>query len=159
MNKNNVFKHSFFVLGILCFSALSFGAETKNSCLECHKGLDEKKLSQPAHFSQNDVHVKIGISCVDCHGGDPASDDISVSMDTARGFMGQPSKTDIPRSCAKCHSDSDYMKRYNPNIATDQLSKYEVSQHGKLNAQGDKKTAACTSCHHAHNILDVNNPE
>lgn len=158
MDRKNFLKCSFFILGIIYFSHPAFSAETKDSCLECHKGLDEKKLSLPAHFSRDDVHVKIGISCADCHGGDPASDDISVSMDTAKGFIGKPSKAEIPKFCAKCHSDSDYMKRYNPNIPTDQLSKYEVSQHGKLNAQGDKKTAVCTSCHDAHNILDVNNP-
>lgn len=146
------------VLSIMCFSRPAFGAETKNSCLECHKGLDEKKLTEPANFSSDDVHARIDISCVDCHGGNSASDDLSVSMDPANGFIGKPNKADIPIVCAKCHSDVNYMKRYNPNIPTDQLSKYEVSQHGKLNAQGDKKTAVCTSCHNAHNILAINNP-
>ena len=158
MDRKNFIKYGLFVLGIIFFIRPVFGAETKDSCLECHKGLDDKELSEPAHFSQDDVHAKLGISCVDCHGGDPASDDISVSMDPGKGYVGKPSRADIPKFCAKCHSDSDYMKRYNPNIPTDQLSKYEVSQHGRLNAQGDKKSAVCTSCHNAHNILSVDNP-
>jgi len=148
----------FCIVGILFSGRLVFSAETKNSCLECHKGLDEKRLVDPANYSLDDVHAKIGVSCVDCHGGNSASDDISVAMDAANGFAGKPKKADIPNFCAKCHSDVNYMKRYNPNIPTDQLSKYEVSQHGKLNAQGDMKTAVCTNCHNAHNILAINNP-
>ncbi|MEK6715018.1 MAG: cytochrome c3 family protein [Candidatus Omnitrophota bacterium] len=158
MARKKFLKCIFWVFGVIFFSRLSFCAEIKDSCLGCHKALDDKALSAPANFSANDMHVKIGISCADCHGGDPSSDDISVAMDAAKGFIGRPGKADIPKLCAKCHSDSGYMKRYNPNIPTDQLSKYEVSQHGILNAQGDKKTAVCTSCHNAHNILSVNNP-
>jgi len=158
MDKKSFFKYVFFVLIIIFFSHLSFAAEAKNSCLACHKGLDDKRLSEPANFSQDDVHAKINISCADCHAGDSSSDDISIAMDATKGFIGKPQKTDIPKLCAKCHSDSDYMKRYDPNIPTDQLAKFEVSQHGKLNMQGDKKTATCISCHHSHNILPVNNP-
>ena len=158
MNLKNFLKYTFFILPIICFSRIASGAETKDSCLECHKALDEKRLSEPAKFTQDDVHAKIKISCVDCHGGDLSSDDISIAMDTAKGFIGKPAKVDIPKLCARCHSDSEYMKRYSPNIPTDQLNKYEVSQHGKLNAQGDQKTAVCTSCHNAHNILSANNP-
>jgi predicted CXXCH cytochrome family protein len=156
--RKRILKYGLFVLGFMCFSRLCFSAEVKNSCLDCHGLLDDKALSEPAKFSADDVHVKIGVSCVDCHGGDSSSEDASIAMDRAKSFIGRPQKTDIPKLCAKCHADSDYMKKYNPNIPTDQLSKYEVSDHGKLNAQGDKKTAVCTSCHNAHNILSMNNP-
>ena len=158
MYKTKFARYGLLFLGIACFSRLAFGAEAKNTCLECHKALDEKRLSAPANSSPDDTHAKVGISCVECHGGDPASDDISVAMDTLKGFIAKPAKIDIPQLCAKCHSDADYMKRYNPNLPTDQLAKFEVSQHGKLNAKGDKKSAVCTSCHNAHNILPANNP-
>ena len=150
MSIKNFLRYGLFVLGIACFSYPAFAAETVNSCLECHKD----------NFSQgeDDAHAKKGVLCVDCHGGDPASQDASIAMDASKGFLGKPSRADTPKFCARCHSDADYMKRYNPNIPTDQLSKYEVSQHGKLNAQGDKKSAVCTNCHSAHNILSANNP-
>jgi len=158
MTQRKIFLNVFLVLSIIYLNRPAFCAQSKDSCLDCHKGLDDKELSEPANFSSEDAHVKLGISCVDCHGGDPASDDIAVSMDAAKGFVGRPLRADIPKLCARCHSDSEYMKRYNPNLPTDQLAKYEVSQHGKLNAQGDKKTAVCTSCHNAHNILAPDNP-
>lgn len=158
MRRKYFLKYSFLALIILYFSRQGFAAETKNSCIFCHKALDEKRLSEPVKFGPDEVHEKLGISCVDCHGGDASSDDMAVSMDTAKGFIGKPAKTDIPKFCARCHADSEYMKRYNPNIPTDQLSKFEVSQHGKLSAQGDKKTAVCTSCHNTHDILSSNNP-
>lgn len=152
-------KHTLLMFAIILFNYYqAHGAQGKNSCLTCHKELDDKVLSEPANFSKDDVHAKLGVSCVDCHGGDASSDDMAIAMDAAKGYTGKPSKKDIPKFCAKCHGDSAYMKRYVPNMPTDQLSKYEVSQHGKLNAQGDKKTAVCTSCHNAHNILAVDNP-
>ncbi len=158
MYRTGFSKYGLFLLGRVYFSHPAFGSYSKNTWLDCHKAQDEKRLSAAANFSQDDVHAKIGIFCADCHGGNPASDDISISMDPAKGFIDKPTRADIPKLCAKCHYNADYMKRYDPNRPTDQLAKYNVSQHGKLNAQGDKKTATCTSCHDAHNILAINNP-
>jgi len=48
------------------------------------------------------------------------------------------------------------MRRYNPNLPTDQYQQYLTSQHGKRIAQGDLKAAVCTDCHGVHNILPAN---
>ena len=158
MNRKRILKFYFCLLGIICFSHIALSAETVNSCVECHKDIDEKNLSEPTNVSSDDVHAKAGLTCVSCHGGNSITDDISLAKDPAQGFVGKPQKKDIPQFCAKCHADATYMKRYSPNMPTDQLSKYNVSQHGQLNVKGDKKTAVCTSCHNAHNILAQDNP-
>lgn len=54
----------------------------------------------------------------------------------------------IPGFCGRCHSDIQYMRRYNPSPRTDQESEYWTSGHGqRLKATGDAKVATCVSCH------------
>ncbi|MBI2175029.1 MAG: cytochrome c3 family protein [Candidatus Omnitrophica bacterium] len=106
----------------------------------------------------HDVHIQRGLSCADCHGGDPTATDQSAAMDPARGFIGRPLRQEIPQFCARCHADPAYMRKYNPNLPTDQYAKYLTSQHGKRFAQGDSDVAVCTSCHEAHGIRSKNDP-
>jgi predicted CXXCH cytochrome family protein len=54
----------------------------------------------------------------------------------------------VPALCGKCHSNIDYMKRFQASPRTDQLAEYWTSGHGKaLKAKEDKEVATCTSCH------------
>ncbi len=152
-----VFLHLVFFLAI--FPAFAFASvPQKDFCIECHKTLSEA-AKEPADKIESDVHFKRGLSCVDCHGGDPTKDDFAEAKDPAKGFIGKPKRGDIPDLCGKCHADPAYMRRFNPNIQTDQLSKYNESQHGKLNAQGDQKVAVCISCHDVHGVREVGDPQ
>src|SRR5678816_4889354 len=44
-------------------------AQKKSSCIECHRRLDDPRLSTPAKLFANDIHGSRGLSCNDCHGG------------------------------------------------------------------------------------------
>jgi predicted CXXCH cytochrome family protein len=77
------------------------------------------------------------------------------AMSTEHGFRSAPTKTRMPDFCGRCHSDSGYIRRFNPKLRTDQLSQYWTSVHGKRLKQGDVKVAACVDCHGVHNILAV----
>ena len=79
-------------------------------------------------------------------------------MDPAKGFIGRPQRQDIPQFCARCHADPAYMRKYNPNLPTDQYTKYLTSQHGKRNSAGDHDVAVCTSCHDVHDIRSKKDP-
>lgn len=136
----------------------SLGQEKKNSCVECHANIEQGE-NQPTSLMAHDVHSQIGLSCVDCHGGDANSDDVDESMSKEKGFLGVPKRNEIPQFCARCHSDPAYMKHYNPNLPTDQFLKYQTSQHGKLNAKGDDHVAVCVSCHGAHGIRHIKDPQ
>jgi len=129
---------------------------TKNSCATCHAGLDGE-LAQPAKAFDADVHHQAGLTCADCHGGDP-NDDSMDAMSPARGFRGVPKKAQIPEFCARCHADENYIRGFNPKLRTDQLSEYVTSVHGKRLKQGDLKVATCVDCHSVHNILAVADP-
>ncbi len=74
-------------------------------------------------------------------------------MSPAKGFRGAPKKAQIPEFCGRCHSDTTYMHRFNPQARVDQLSQYLTSVHGKRLRRGDTKVAACVDCHGLHNML------
>jgi len=132
----------------------------ETSCYECHSQLDDAAL-EPTQHMDTDVHLTNGMVCSDCHGGNPQAGfdgDPSAAHDESMGFIGKPRRLDIPRLCAKCHSDATFMKKYDPSIRVDQLSEYVTSVHGQRNAAGDDRTAVCSDCHHAHGILKVDDP-
>jgi predicted CXXCH cytochrome family protein len=132
-------------------------AEKTDSCVSCHLEIGDD-LAIPVEGMKEDVHTRQGLSCSDCHGGDPEAGldgDIEASMDPAKGYIGIPQRKDIPNFCARCHSDPGYMRKYNPRVATDQLSAYKTSVHGQLLIKGDTKVATCTDCHGVHGIRDA----
>ncbi len=145
----------FSVILIFLFSPVSLSAQ-KNSCLECHLQLEEE-LQAPAQDFQGDIHRQFGLSCQDCHGGNPLEEDIERAKD--KTFKGAPARVKIPEACGSCHSDSAFMRRYNPNLRVDQLNLYWTSQHGKGLKKGNDRTAVCTDCHGVHGIQTSNFPK
>ncbi len=131
--------------------------QKKDSCIECHAAL-EGSLADPVALMREDIHRARGFSCADCHGGDPASDDPLAAMDPKKGFVARPSHRAIPALCGRCHSDAEFMKRYNPALRVDQEREYFTSVHGKRLRAGDTRVATCTSCHGAHGIRSVQHP-
>jgi len=132
--------------------ALARPAAAADSCVDCHKQLDNPVQVEGM---KADVHTKAGLSCAGCHGGDPTDPDVSA-MDEAKGFVGKPGAARIPALCGGCHGDESYMRRFNPNLPTDQLAQYDTSVHGRRLAGGDAKVATCVSCHGVHGILPPN---
>jgi len=120
----------------------------EDNCVSCHMEME----ILPVDFQKYDIHLQLGLSCAGCHGGDPSSDDPEESMDPKKGFIGKPALKDIPQFCGKCHSNIDFMRTYQPRIATDQVQQYYTSIHGKKLKSGDTKVAECVSCHTAHAI-------
>jgi predicted CXXCH cytochrome family protein len=127
---------------------------TKNTCLDCHSVLDGN-TQRPALLSKTDVHTANGLGCADCHGGDRTSDDPSVAMSPAKGFIGKPARTAIPKLCARCHSSPDFMRKFRPQQRVDQFELYQTSVHGKRLATGDDTVATCIDCHSVHDIRAV----
>lgn len=129
-----------------------------DQCITCHSSFEGDELGKPVELFPWDVHLAAGLSCADCHGGDPTKSDAEESMDPAKGFVGRPGPLEIPKFCNRCHGDAAYMKEFKPGLPVDQYIKYLTSVHGKRNKEGDKKAAQCTSCHYAHNMKPANDP-
>jgi len=132
----------------------SYAHAAKDSCFECHSVMEG--MSVPF---KSDVHYKNGISCADCHGGDPNSDDQNISMSAARGFKVRVTHDAVPEFCARCHSDAAIMHRQNPQQRVDQLALYRTSVHSAKPAGSDAIAANCIDCHGVHNIRAVSDPQ
>ena len=131
---------------------------TETSCFQCHSQLDGAAL-EPTKHAADDIHFQRGLSCNDCHGGDPtAIDDMDASHNPKKGWTGKPERLHIPEFCAKCHSDAALMKKFNPRARVDQLSEYRTSVHGQKNARGDAGVAVCVDCHNVHGIRAISDP-
>jgi predicted CXXCH cytochrome family protein len=130
-------------------------AQHKNSCIECHTAL-EGEMGDPARSINDDVHLSRGLSCNDCHGGDPLVDDKVAAKDPRKGYLGRPRTLDIPAFCGKCHNDASFMKKFNPALRVDQEKEYSTSVHGQLLRTGNEKVATCISCHGVHGIRAIN---
>jgi hypothetical protein len=140
-------------MGVLA-AALTAAAAPADYCVTCHAGL-EGPLAEPVRQFELDAHRRAGLSCADCHGGDPAAATMEAAKAAGKGFLGPIRKSQVPQLCARCHSDAVYMHRFNPRIRTDQYSDYLTSVHGKRLVGGDSNVAACTDCHGTHAILSA----
>jgi hypothetical protein len=136
-------------LALVAVLAVVAGAPAAEiSCLKCHA--KEQGLYAPS------AHAQAGLTCVDCHGGDPkATDETAHATDN---FKRPDNKQAIAEMCASCHSD---VRRMNPyGLPTDQLDRYKTSKHGeRLFGNNDQRVATCTDCHGAHDILKVKSPQ
>ncbi len=130
-------------------------------CAKCHSSRETMKKygsDLPVNqFSQleSSVHGKFStdgkeriVQCVTCHN---AHGIVHVKNTQSPVYA-----LNIINTCSKCHSNSVYMRKYNPSLPIDQLEKYRTSIHGILNAKGNVKTAECANCHGSHDIKSAN---
>jgi predicted CXXCH cytochrome family protein len=134
-----------------------------NQCLLCHGNADvwegEKlRLHVVESNLAGDIHWQKGLRCADCHGGNPATEEVNEAHAAEDGFRSlrpspkdfakPPDRAKVVELCGNCHANIEYMKRYQPSPRSDQLAEYWTSGHGKaLKATGDPKVATCISCH------------
>ena len=151
-----------------CLSSVSALAQPRAAdCAACH-------AEQAGQFAES-VHQR-ALHCRDCHGGDSVYElsfdrwrafglgafeseatTRPASFDHGPAFIGKAARAAIPKRCGECHADVERMNPY--GLATDQLSSYWISGHGKrLRAEADVNVAVCTDCHGVHDILAPDNP-
>jgi hypothetical protein len=151
------------LLGLAMASLLgprpAYSQQEQSSCVTCHGALSDEQLSAPVSEIEQDVHnTRAGFGCVACHGGD-GQEFSMLAMDSARGFVGTPERRDIPSFCGRCHSDAEFMKRFNPALRVDQVAEYRTSVHGtRLAEANDPRVATCVNCHPAHSIKGPSDP-
>jgi hypothetical protein len=148
-------------------SSAAESGPSRTSCVICHSNPDlfEADDIQRVEAVAKGAHGKVGLSCPDCHGGNPdpaLADNMDAAMDEAYApnpYRGAPKRSAIPEFCGRCHADAEYMKRFNPELRVDQLQEYRTSRHGRLLARGDGKVATCVDCHGVHGILAPSSPD
>jgi hypothetical protein len=148
--RNKRWSKALWVPLLLLLYGAGAAAQAPNTCLDCHGALDPPLQVTAEQFAR-DIHAQKGLTCASCHGGDPTKMDIDA-MSKAAGFRGKIQRNQIPELCGRCHSDSSFMRQYNPSLRTDQLAQYKTSVHGQRLAHGDSKVAVCIDCHGVHDL-------
>jgi hypothetical protein len=136
---------------VFCSLSIGFRASAADACLTCHESMSDKASTLFKH----DVHRSKGLGCVDCHGGDAATDDMEKAMDKGKGFIGVPKGDQISEVCARCHADGEKMKQLHATIPTTQFANLRESVHGRLATSGKERIVQCITCHNAHGIVPV----
>lgn len=108
-------------------------AQEETVCIQCHAGQDGA-LAAPVEEWRQSIHAANGISCHDCHGGDPT--DFAMAMSPERGFIGAPDYVGVPDFCGRCHV----------GVRQD----YGDSAHGQAIEEGG---AQCVICHNNHAVM------
>jgi hypothetical protein len=150
---------------VLVFAGLCLAQEptqqpAESSCVACHGQLEDE-MHRPVELWGDDVHAAARVGCEGCHGGDPSpglADDLDA-MAPENGFRSAPDRLAVADFCATCHSNLEFMRKFDPQARVDQLTEYRTSTHGKRNAEGDPVPATCIDCHGAHGVRPVDRPD
>ncbi|HET6420086.1 MAG TPA: multiheme c-type cytochrome [Geobacteraceae bacterium] len=136
-------RHITLILVIFNFALISAASGQDTVCIQCHGSLPGR-LGEPVKLWRQSIHASNGISCNNCHGGDPS--DMSAAMSPARGFLGKPKEMEIPGFCGRCHI----------GVKEDYLD----SAHGRALGRGGPQ---CVTCHSNHHVVaatpDLINPQ
>jgi predicted CXXCH cytochrome family protein len=151
-----MFVASSVALLLLSWASPAVAQTAVDGCATCHGALPQSELSAPVTAFRTDIHRELGFGCVDCHGGDPTTQDKARAKSPARGYRGTPVGAQIVATCARCHSDAELIRKFAPRQRVDQETEYATSVHGIRLAAGDRNVATCASCHHSHGIRKVN---
>lgn len=121
----------FILVCILAAGSVSFADE----CLDCHQD-PAFKVQHPKLYNyfvdfDNSVHGVAGLSCVDCHGGNPKTQD----MKKAHADVLDPVNfQQIPVTCGQCHIE--------------QRDAFVTSDHYRI-LEKDGTAPNCATCHGA----------
>jgi predicted CXXCH cytochrome family protein len=124
------------------------------TCTHCHANISLMRSYNPSlpvdqlekyrtsvHGMRNAHGDTKTAQCASCHG--------SHNIRSAKDVKSSVYASNVPGTCAVCHSNMEYMKAY--NIPTNQYELYTKSVHGiALLQKHDQGAPACNSCHGNH---------
>jgi len=154
----NVVEH--YVESIHGKGLLASGLTVTANCADCHTAHRELPSSDP-RSSVNRANV--AETCGQCHRG--VFDLFNASVHSAKAF---PTSEPLP-VCSDCHSSHSIARTdqagFRLNVM-DQCGRcheaitesYFETYHGKVSRLGSMKTAKCSDCHGAHDILPLADP-
>ena len=103
-----------------------------------------EKYRTSVHGMRNGKGDPKTAQCASCHG--------SHNIRAVKDVKSNVYFSNLPGTCAKCHSNTAYMKEY--KIPTDQYEKYAKSVHGIAVLQKhDPGAPACNNCHGNHGAM------
>ena len=120
----------------LVLQAVSAFAQRANQCVACHRDLpSEEKAGHSFHLWATSRHSRIGITCEQCHAGNPAGIDKKAAHLGILPSSDSKSKThprQISKTCGICHFE-EYVQ-------------FKQSKHSEL-LEKEGKGPHCVTCH------------
>ena len=129
------------VFFVSCFTVTALSSEdVENSCVQCHSKtsfrITDKKLYKYFRDWELSIHAQVGVSCVDCHGGNPDETDKKKAHGKDIQQLLTPVKYEqISVTCGKCHKEN--------------VVNYKKSKHYRLLMKKGRShlTPTCVTCH------------
>ena len=110
------------------------------TCSMCHQRLGER-LSEQVLEWRDSVHYRSGVFCDSCHGGDPTSTVLPISMGEAAGFVSDPNPQTTPDFCGpSCHPSAFTISEANIHTEDFEDEGWEPN---------------CVTCHGSHEVQEV----
>lgn len=151
-------------MALLCFAwaapatAGEAAGQGEESCVRCHRDPDflvtHPRLYQYFRDWEGSIHRQEGVTCSDCHGGNP---DASSREAAHAGIFGESSPqsmvnyANVPTTCGSCHGDVE--EAYRKSAHAQHLTR--ARSDGKGRGDGDKQGPSCVTCHASMNTLTL----
>jgi len=117
-------------------------------CASCHSN-EVKNFLSSVHGAPVARGQPRGPSCGACHG---SAHKILIASDP----LSPVAKQNLPSTCASCHSNPDFLAKYQIPFAHP-VEAFRQSVHGRALAAGNPSAPSCSDCHSSHGILPGRN--
>jgi len=150
-----VLKSCFLIMLPVLALAVTADSATADACLDCHKSsvfkVKHKLLYDYYVVYEASAHGQAGLSCVDCHGGDPdAMDDKEAAHE---GVKAKERAAYAKEACAACHAHESFAFNNSDHCGSSKEEHNAITCvvcHGSMEIDGiraDKVTKRCLECH------------
>jgi nitrate/TMAO reductase-like tetraheme cytochrome c subunit len=161
-------------LAVLLASAPAVAEEEEpDSCVDCHSNPDmlvtNKKLYDYFERWTSSIHKQEGVTCVDCHGGNPRAADKRGAHATADLTEAKASSAvnfrNIPDTCGDCHEE--ILESFRKSAHFEHVVAKEeedqgptcVTCHGSINVAVLNVNTVEATCSRCHNEESENHPD
>jgi hypothetical protein len=127
-------------LAFLLFLALAFsrpGAAQQSSCGDCHiANLQADPLPEHTYDWESSAHGRNAVGCEKCHDGDATTFESFLAhrgILTSRNPASPTHRTNLPRTCGKCH--------IGPYV------EFQKSRHNDILQESRGEGPTCSTCH------------
>jgi hypothetical protein len=158
------------ILLTLFFSGLFLSdVSAKDMCIDCHKDdkfqVQNKIVYDYYNNWKDSIHDLSGVTCTDCHGGDPTKADIETAhKDNFSSFTERDKESfkKIPQICGRCHEavlknfvDSKHYKA----VLQEGTGPHCATCHGSVNTEVYYTSIIGKACRSCHNEETKNLPQ
>jgi nitrate/TMAO reductase-like tetraheme cytochrome c subunit len=154
---------------VMAVCLVSGRAADVDQCVQCHQDpafrVQNKKLFDYFLQWKGSVHDEAGVSCNDCHGGDPSAPEKGRAHEGVLRPTDEKSRVfyqNIPKTCGECHAEvyGNFIQSRHYQVLMDKEGGPNcVTCHGSLNSEIFLSTPVVKTCSQCHNAETGNHPE